>query len=92
MLEYKANWYGKEVIKIGRFEPTSKTCSNCGYVNNELTLADRIFHCFKCGLEIDRDLNASINIKALGVDNAIRTSSNEVTNCDEMFKSEMILY
>lgn len=46
-----------------RFEPTSKTCSSCGYVNNKLKLSDRIFDCPKCNLRIDRDLNASINIK-----------------------------
>ncbi len=86
MLEYKANWYGKQVVKVGRFEPTSKTCSCCGWINKELTLKDRMFACPVCGLEIDRDLNAAINIKALGVDNAIRTSSDEVTSCVEMSK------
>ena len=96
LLEYKSNWYGKEVIKINRFEPTSKTCSNCGWINANQTLADRIFICPVCGLEIDRDLNASKNIlregikikkKALGVDNAIRTLRDEVTSFDEAFKS-----
>jgi putative transposase len=86
MLEYKANWYGKEIVKIGRFEPTSKTCSCCGWINKVLTLKDRTFACPVCGLELDRDLNAAINIKALGVDNAIRTSSMAVTPCNEMSK------
>lgn len=86
MLEYKADWYGKQVVKVGRFEPTSKTCSCCGWINKELTLKDRVFACPVCGLEIDRDYNAAINIKALGVDNAIRTSSKEITNCVEMSK------
>jgi len=88
MLEYKANWYGKEVIKIGRFEPTSKTCSCCGWINKELSLSDRMFACPECGSKIDRDLNAAINIKALGVNNAIRTQSEAVTSCDEAFKVE----
>jgi putative transposase len=96
LLEYKSNWYGKEIIKINRFEPSSKTCSCCGWINDNQTLADRIFNCPICGLEIDRDLNASINIrkegikikqKALGVDNAIRTLRNEVTSFCEAFKS-----
>ena len=86
MLEYKSNWYGKELIKIGRFEPSSKTCSNCGNVKSDLKLSDRIYVCSVCGLSINRDLNASINIKALGVNNAIRTLSNEITSCDEAFR------
>ncbi len=84
MLEYKALWYGKEVVKIGRFEPSSKTCSRCGWINKELTLKDRMFACPNCNLSLDRDKNAAINIKAFGVANAIRTSSKEVTNCVEM--------
>ena len=91
MLEYKANWYGKQVVKVGRFEPTSKTCSCCGWINKELTLKDRMFACPVCGLEIDRDYNAAVNIKALGVDNAIRTSSDEVASCVEMSKNELVI-
>jgi len=81
---------GKQVsfYKIGRFEPTSKTCSCCGWINKELSLSDRMFACPECGLKIDRDLNAAINIKALGVNNAIRTQSEAVTSCDEAFKVE----
>ncbi len=63
MLEYKANWYGKNVVKIGTFEPSSKTCSKCGQVNKELTLKDREWDCKVCSSTLDRDLNASINIK-----------------------------
>lgn len=84
MLDYKALWYDKGVVKIGRFEPSSKTCSRCGWINKELTLKDRMFVCPNCNLSIDRDKNAAINIKAFGVANAIRTSSKEVTNCVEM--------
>lgn len=88
MLEYKCNWYGKELIKINRFAPSSKTCSYCGWVKKDLTLKDRTFKCENCGIEIDRDLNASRNIKALGVDNAIRTQSELSTTCDEAFRVE----
>ncbi len=63
MLEYKANWYGKNVIKIGTFEPSSKTCSKCGHINKELTLKDREWDCKVCSATLDRDINASINIK-----------------------------
>ncbi len=77
VLSYKAAWHGKEVIKIGRFYPSSKTCSCCGWKNDELTLSDRIFKCKSCNFEIDRDHNASINIleEALRVNSAIRTQS-----------------
>jgi len=63
MLEYKANWHGKNILKIGRFDPSSKACSNCGYINKELTLQDREWTCPKCNSILDRDVNASINIK-----------------------------
>lgn len=62
-LTYKAEWNGKNVIFIGRFEPSSKTCSSCGYINGELTLKDREWICPKCGEHLDRDVNAAINIK-----------------------------
>jgi putative transposase len=65
-LNYKANWYGKEVVKIGRFEPTSKTCNACGWIKKDLTLKDREFVCEICGVIEDRDLNAARNILAIG--------------------------
>jgi putative transposase len=68
MLEYKAEWYGKNILRIGRFEPSSKTCSNCGYINKELTLKDREWTC-KCGSLLNRDVNASINIKNFALKN-----------------------
>lgn len=63
MLEYKAGWYGNNILKIGRFEPSSKTCSCCGNVNQELTLKDRSWTCSECGSILDRDENAALNIK-----------------------------
>lgn len=76
-LSYKAAWYGKEVVKVNRWFASSKTCSCCGWKNENLTLADRVFNCPVCGLSKDRDLNASENIlqEALRVSSAIRTSS-----------------
>jgi putative transposase len=71
MLKYKCEWYGKELVKIDRFAPSSKTCSNCGSVKTELKLSERVYKC-KCGFEMDRDLNASKNINAMGVDIAKR--------------------
>ncbi len=62
VLEYKAGWNDKQVIRINRFFPSSKTCSKCGWINNELKLNDREWTCSKCGEVHDRDLNAAINI------------------------------
>ena len=67
MLDYKCKWYGKELVKIPRFAPSSKTCSNCGNVKKELKLSERTYHCEVCDFEMDRDLNASININEIGV-------------------------
>jgi putative transposase len=67
-LEYKAEWYGKNIIRIGRFEPSSKTCSYCGSINKELTLQDREWACV-CGEVLDRDKNAAINIKNFALKN-----------------------
>lgn len=85
-LEYKCRWYGKELVIIDRFYPSSKTCSKCGWKNKDLKLSDRTFICKNCGLEIDRDLNAAINIQAVGVDAAIRTQSSRVAGCVEASK------
>ena len=68
MLEYKAEWYGKNIIRIGRFEPSSKCCSSCGAINKEITLKDRVWTC-KCGISHNRDINASINVKNFGLRN-----------------------
>ncbi len=62
-LEYKCEWYGKTLSRIGRFEPSSKICSVCGSTNNDLKLSDREWTCAGCGTLHDRDVNASINIK-----------------------------
>ena len=61
-LEYKTEWYGKNLLVIGRFEASSKTCS-CGQVNQELKLSDREWTCKKCGVKHDRDILAANNIK-----------------------------
>jgi putative transposase len=61
-LEYKSIWNDKSVVHIDRFFPSSKTCSKCGWINNNLTLKDREWNCCKCNSNLDRDLNAAINI------------------------------
>jgi len=66
MLEYKAKWYGKTVVVIGRFFPSSQLCFDCGARNTKLRLADRSWVCGACGTLHDRDLNAARNILAEG--------------------------
>lgn len=66
-LKYKSEWNGKNVIFIGRFEPSSKTCSSCGYVNRNLKLSDREWTCPQCGAHLDRDVNAARNIKQMAL-------------------------
>lgn len=62
MIEYKADWYGVNILRIGRFAPSSKMCG-CGVINKELTLSDRIWECKSCGIVNERDLLAANNIK-----------------------------
>ena len=62
MLEYKASWYGRQVFKVNRFYPSSKTCSKCGYIKQDLRLSDRQWTCPNCNTTHDRDINASINL------------------------------
>jgi putative transposase len=64
-LLYKAVWYGSRVILVDRWEPSSKRCSECGWIDADLTLSDRTFRCVQCGLVLDRDLNAAINLEKL---------------------------
>ena len=61
-LEYKCRWYGRQLIIIDRFYPSSKTCHNCGYIYKDLKLNEREWICPHCGKVIDRDYNASLNI------------------------------
>lgn len=61
-LEYKCELKGIEFVKADRFYPSSKTCSKCGYIKKDLKLKDRNYICPKCGLVIDRDYNASLNL------------------------------
>ncbi|WP_199804863.1 RNA-guided endonuclease InsQ/TnpB family protein [Nocardia jinanensis] len=66
MLEYKADWYGRTVVAIDRFYPSSKTCSTCGRINDSLPLRVRDWTCL-CGASHDRDINAAKNIRAAGL-------------------------
>ena len=80
MLKYKAEWSGKNIQVIGRFDPSSKTCSSCGKINKELTLSMREWTCV-CGATHDRDVNAAINIKTFGLRNQSSISQREALAC-----------
>ena len=62
LLTYKCELYGIKLVKANRFFPSSKTCSECGCVKHDLKLSERVYKCDECGSEIDRDLNAAINL------------------------------
>ncbi|MFP3017387.1 MAG: zinc ribbon domain-containing protein, partial [Candidatus Tisiphia sp.] len=66
---YKSKWNGRAYHIIDRFFPSSKMCSSCNFVNDQLTLKDRTWNCPSCGTQLDRDLNASINILNQGLNN-----------------------
>jgi putative transposase len=67
MLEYKAEWYGRTVVKIDRWYPSSKRCFDCGYILDSLTLDVRLWTCPQCRVVHDRDLNAAKNVHAVGL-------------------------
>ncbi|MFE2068275.1 RNA-guided endonuclease InsQ/TnpB family protein [Streptomyces sp. NPDC059467] len=67
MLEYKCAWYGRELVVVDRFLPSSKTCSACGLVRDPLPLGVRAWTCEGCGAQHDRDCNAAQNIVAAGL-------------------------
>ncbi len=61
-LQYKSDYHKREIIEADTFYPSSKTCSKCGSIKETLTLKERIYECENCGLKIDRDYNASLNL------------------------------
>jgi putative transposase len=67
MLKYKANWNDRQLVKIDRFFPSSKTCSSCGWIKQDLTLSIRKWTCESCGETHDRDTNAAKNILNQGL-------------------------
>ena len=91
--KYKSEWYGSELIMIDRFYPSSKTCSKCGIVKAKLSLKERVYKCDNsdCGLVIDRDLNAALNIKkqaAQSCGEALNGQGDESAGLVEVLPSE----
>jgi putative transposase len=91
MLEYKCDWYGVNLLKIGRYDPSSKTCSSCGDINHELTLKDREWSCKECNAQHDRDINAAINIKNFALIKNNTVSGTATENHDELSSLEEVL-
>ena len=90
MLEYKANWYGRELIVIDRFFPSSQICNSCGKTN-KLTLDKRKFTC-ECGVTYDRDVNAAKNILAVGTTvSACGVDGRPISNRQLTVKQEVLL-
>ena len=77
-LEYKCGWYGSELVIVSRTFPSSKMCSQCGHRKKELSLSERVYHCEECGLEIDRDLNAALNLVAVSLPETENACGEEV--------------
>lgn len=71
MLDYKCRRYGKTLLRIGRFDPSSKICHCCGYINQDLKLSDREWICPDCTTHHDRDINAAISIKKFALQDQI---------------------
>jgi putative transposase len=99
MLEYKCSWNDKQFVKIDRFFPSSKTCSECGWINQDLTLNIREWTCLSCGETHDRDFNASKNIlkqglkilSGSGIESDIKQKQVEALPLGESMKPENIL-
>ncbi len=77
-LDYKCGWYGSELVVVSRTFPSSKMCSRCGHRKKELSLSEREYHCEQCGLEIDRDLNAALNLVAVSLPETLNACGGEI--------------
>lgn len=86
LLEQKAEEYGVNILRIGRFEPSSKMCT-CGYVNKDLTLAMREWICPECGTHHKRDLLAANNIKRFALRDINTDGTSEINACGDMIMS-----
>jgi putative transposase len=92
-LTYKSEWYGSKVTVVNRFYPSSKTCSNCGHKKSNLSLSERYFKCEECGFKIDRDLNASLNLKNMAGSYSVSACGElktSATKAENSMKQELI--
>ena len=79
MLDYKLKRRGKRLLKIGRFQPSTQICSNCGH-RQHMKLTDRTYVCPGCGMTLDRDVNAAKNIKSFALRDIIKNLSTDATS------------
>ncbi len=80
-LTYKCRWYGCELVVADRWYPSSKTCSGCGAVKPELSLSERTYRCQSCGVVLDRDLNAAINLAGWAHPAVTASAAETLTAC-----------
>ena len=92
MLAYKTKFAGKELHKVSTFFPSTKLCSNCGYKNNNITLAVRSWICPSCGVRHDRDINAAVNVKKEGRNSLciVKPKKKEYTQRDALPTKELV--
>ena len=81
-LKYKLEEAGKLLVKIGKWFPSSKTCSACGNIKDKLELSERAWTCVACNVEHDRDYNAALNIRAEGIKVLQRTLGTRGIACE----------
>ena len=81
-LEYKCQWYGSKLDITSRRFPSSKRCSSCGHKKNELSLSEREYECEECGLKVDRDLNAALNLVTVSLPETLTARGEDVRPCD----------
>ncbi len=91
IMKYKCNWYGRELVFVDRFYPSSKTCNNCGYINKKLKLSDREWVCQVCGKNLHRDYNAAMNIRDEGISKLVGSSTTELTLVDYPTMDDRVL-
>lgn len=82
-LRYKAEWAGRTVVSVGRFEPTTRRCSDCGMLAEKFGLGVRRWQCVHCGAEHDRDINAAVNIRELGIAQLLPGGTGEVMRVED---------
>jgi len=83
LLRYKSEWYGRALVTADRYYPSTKICHVCGYKNKTLQLSHRRWQCPECGIRHDRDINASINLRNIGLSRVGTTRINACGECHD---------
>ena len=88
-LDYKSLLYGGKTVKINRWLPSSKTCSYCGQIK-DMPLSVRVYECNSCGLVLDRDCNAAINIRRYAIEEIDRCGTHQIQACGVTTSGELM--